>query len=337
MCIESESDSLALQLTSLKACSSYVCISPQPRHEIVVCGVFLSMFRPLQLTCDPTTERAVDPRPETAGLSLLVSGSYWPRIHRSSIWFEGRAKQEVVRVSLDERQQRTQHPALVCMFLKEKTTNCSCLREVPCSVADLRSEVRGPQTQLSRRFGSELQAIWKNSHPSVLYSVHDDHGIDVGLARSPLCENDAGEVRCVLLVPEAPHTTAYGQQPFVAGLSPEQGRGRQPWRPEKHAKEDSTLNPKEDAIPRCSQWPIGTRAQRCSAVPKKGARTGDPTSRPYTNIPSKVAVDECVICSALVYRVPRRRRLNLHSNRETHAPAVEVDPGLHEDVAVYEP
>ena len=245
MCIESESDSLALQLTSLKACSSYVCISPQPRHEIVVCGVYLSMFRPLQLTCDPTTERAVDPRPETAGLSLLVSGSYWPRIHRSSIWFEGRAKQEVVRVSLDERQQRTQHPALVCMFLKEKTTNCSCLREVPCSVADLRSEVRGPQTQLSRRFGSELQAIWKNSHPSVLYSVHDDHGIDVGLARSPLCENDAGEVRCVLLVPEAPHTTAYGQQPFVAGLSPEQGRGRQPRRPEKHAKEDSTLNPKE--------------------------------------------------------------------------------------------
>lgn len=31
-------------------------------------------------------ESPIDPRPDTAGLSLLVSGSYNPRIHRSSIW-----------------------------------------------------------------------------------------------------------------------------------------------------------------------------------------------------------------------------------------------------------
>ena len=31
-------------------------------------------------------EMQVDPRPSTAGLELLVSGSYSPRIHRSSTW-----------------------------------------------------------------------------------------------------------------------------------------------------------------------------------------------------------------------------------------------------------
>ena len=37
-------------------------------------------------TWEPVMETQVDPRPSTAGLELLVSGSYNPRIHRSSIW-----------------------------------------------------------------------------------------------------------------------------------------------------------------------------------------------------------------------------------------------------------